>query len=200
MLLYLHGFESSPESLKIIQTREFMNSHQARSPAAVNQAIQLLAPQQPSRMAAIRQMLDEVIATQPLTAVMGSSLGGFWTHYVVSQLHKRGRTEIRGVLINPAVQPYNWMPEETVDRVHPYTQEAYQLDASDRQVLIEAEQCFVADVELLVLLQAGDERLDYRLARDYYRDRRMVVEQGGDHSFADFPRYLPAALEFLHVL
>ncbi|MBR9908621.1 MAG: hypothetical protein GYB30_11330 [Gammaproteobacteria bacterium] len=200
MLLYLHGFESSPESLKIIQTREFMNSHQATLPNTTNPAVQLLAPQQPSRMNAIRQVLDELVATQPLTAVMGSSLGGFWTHYVVSQLHKRGRTEVRGVLINPAVQPYNWMPEEAVDRAHPYTQEAYQLDASDRQVLIEAEQSFVAQADLLVLLQAGDERLDYRLARDYYRAQRMVVEQGGDHSFLDFPRYLPAALEFLHVL
>ncbi|RUO47041.1 YqiA/YcfP family alpha/beta fold hydrolase [Pseudidiomarina donghaiensis] len=200
MLLYLHGFESSPESLKIIQTREFINSHQAKLPYTTKSAVQLLAPQQPSRMSAIRQVLDELVASQPLTAVMGSSLGGFWTHYVVSQLHQRGRTDVRGVLINPAVQPYNWMPEEAVDRVHPYTQEAYQLDASDRQVLIEAEQSFVDEADLLVLLQAGDERLDYRLARDYYRRQRMVVEQGGDHSFIDFPRYLPAALEFLHVL
>lgn len=200
MLLYLHGFESSPDSLKIIQTREFINSHQTGSPALVNQKFQFLAPQQPSRMAAIRQVLDELVATQPPTAVMGSSLGGFWTHYVISQLHKRGHTQVRGVLINPAVQPYNWMPEETVERVHPYTQEVYPLDASDRQVLIEAEQSFTAHAELLVLLQAGDERLDYRLARDYYRGQRMIVEQGGDHSFVDFPRYLPAALEFLHVL
>ena len=200
MLLYLHGFESSPDSLKIIQTREFINSHRTDSPALANQKLQFLAPQQPSRMAAIRQVLDELVARQPPTAVMGSSLGGFWTHYVVSQLHKRGHTQVRGVLINPAVQPYNWMPEETVERVHPYTQEAYQLNVSDRQVLIEAEQSFTANAELLVLLQAGDERLDYRLARDYYRGQRMIVEQGGDHSFVDFPRYLPAALEFLNVL
>lgn len=194
MLLYLHGFESSPESLKIIQTRDFIHSQQGRA------SLPMLAPQQPARMAAIRQFLDDIIATQPITAVMGSSLGGFWTHYVVSQLHQQGKTDVRGVLINPAVQPYNWMPEEVVERVHPFTHEHYQLDATDRQVLMEAEQCFHDSVDLLVLLQAGDERLDYRLARDYYRTQRMVVEQGGDHSFCDFPRYLPAVLEFLNVL
>ena len=195
MLLYLHGFESSPSSLKIIQTREFLNAQPNGQ-----QPVELWAPQQPPRMAAIRQLLDEIIATQPITAVMGSSLGGFWSHYVVSQLHKKGHTSVRGVLINPAVQPYNWMPETVVERVHPYTAEAYELDSSDRQVLIEAEQCFDRHADLLVLLQAGDERLDYRQAKAYYRRQRMVVEQGGDHSFADFPRYLRAALEFLHVL
>lgn len=194
MLLYLHGFESSPDSLKIIQTREFLNTQP--KPAVV----QLLAPQQPPRMQAIRELLDNLIATQPITAVMGSSLGGFWTHYVVSQMHRRGHTDVRGVLINPAVQPYSWMPEERVARVHPYTQEAYELDAVDRHTLIAAEQNFQPEIDLLVLLQAGDERLDYRLARDYYRQQRMIVEQGGDHSFTDFPRYLPAALEFLNVL
>src|SRR5690554_4961179 len=115
-------------------------------------------------MHAIRALLDNLIATQPITAVMGSSLGGFWTNYVVSQLHLRGHTKVRGVLINPAVQPYSWMPEERVARVHPFTQEAYELDAVDRQALIAAEQSFKAEIDLLVLLQAGDERLDYRLA------------------------------------
>ncbi|PHR66098.1 MAG: hypothetical protein COA51_03540 [Idiomarina sp.] len=192
MLLYLHGFESSPGSLKIVQTHEYLQEHGAS-------ADRLYAPQQPSRMVDIRALLDELIDTHPISAVMGSSLGGFWTHYVVSQLRKRQR-HVRGVLINPAVQPYSWMPEESVERIHPYTNEHYQLDFHDREVLIAAEQQFSQDVELMVLLQAGDERLDYRLARDYYRIQRMLVEQGGDHSFVDFPRYLPAVLEFLDVL
>jgi len=189
VLLYLHGFESSPKSLKIIQTRDFLSENQP-----------MLAPQQPPQMGAIRDLLDDFIETQPITAVMGSSLGGFWTHYVVSRLHERGQHQVRGVLINPAVQPYNWMPAEPVTRIHPYTQETYQLTGDDRDVLRAAEQKFSLDVDLLVLLQAGDERLDYRQARDYYRNQRMIVEQGGDHSFCDFPRYLPTALEFLDVL
>jgi predicted esterase YcpF (UPF0227 family) len=192
LLLYLHGFESSPASLKIIQTQDYLQAQGV-------DANLLFAPQQPPRMRAIRAMLDELIEQQPISAVMGSSLGGFWTHYVVSQLHRRQR-QVRGVLINPAVRPYSWMPEDAVKRIHPYTQEHYQLDSDDREVLIAAEQQFSQDVDLMVLLQAGDERLDYQLARDYYRTQRMLVEQGGDHSFVDFPRYLPAVLEFLDVL
>lgn len=192
MLLYIHGFESSPQSLKIIELQQFLATKQL--------PLQVVIEQQPATMAAQRAAIDKVLTEQPITAVMGSSLGGFWSHYAVSQLHRFGRTNARAVLINPAVQPYQWMPTEEQQRQHPYTGECYTLGPNDSVVLQQAEQQFVPSVELLVLLQCGDETLDYRLAAKYYQHQRMIIEQGGDHSFQGFPRYLPAALEFLHVL
>lgn len=193
MLLYLHGFESSPKSLKIQQLENFLQYHKGGTD-------ELFAPQQPSRMVAIKEFLDQLVATRKITAVMGSSLGGFWTHYVVSQLHLQGQTKVRGVLINPAIQPQRWMPAEPTARTHPCTQEAYTLDAHDREILAQVERELNPQVELLVLLQSGDQQLDYCEARAYYRQQRLIVEHGGDHSFIDFPRYLPAVLEFLNVL
>lgn len=192
MLLYIHGFESSPQSAKIIELQQFLLAKQL--------PLQLMVEQQPATMAAQRAALDRVIAEQPIRAVMGSSLGGFWSHYVVSRLHALGRTEVRAVLINPAVQPAQWMPQQLQSRQHPYTGEYYQLGPSDALVLQQAEQQLRAQVELLVLLQTGDQTLDYSVAAKYYRQQRMIIEQGGDHSFSGFTRYLPAALEFLHVL
>jgi uncharacterized protein len=192
LLLYIHGFESSPQSAKIIELQQFLLAKQL--------PLQLMVEQQPATMAAQRAALDRVIAEQPIRAVMGSSLGGFWSHYVVSRLHALGRTEVRAVLINPAVQPAQWMPQQLQSRQHPYTGEYYQLGPSDALVLQQAEQQLRAQVELLVLLQTGDQTLDYSVAAKYYRQQRMIIEQGGDHSFSGFTRYLPAALEFLHVL
>ncbi len=192
MLLYIHGFESSPQSAKIIELQQFLATQQL--------PLQLIVEQQPATMAAQRAAIDTILAEHPIQAVMGSSLGGFWSHYAVSQLHRMGRTNVRAVLINPAVQPYQWMPAELQHRQHPYTGECYTLGPHDRLVLQQAEQQLVSTVELLVLLQCGDETLDYRLAAKYYQHQRMIIEQGGDHSFQGFPRYLPAALEFLHVL
>ncbi len=192
MLLYIHGFESSPQSAKIIELRHFLVDRQL--------PLQLIVEQQPATMAAQRAAIDKVLAEQPISAVMGSSLGGFWSHYAVSRLHAMGRTEARAVLINPAVHPYQWMPQQLQQRQHPYTGESYPLGPADGLVLQQAEQQFLASVELLVLLQSGDETLDYRLAAKYYQQQRMIIEQDGDHSFQGFPRYLPAALEFLHVL
>lgn len=192
MLLYIHGFESSPQSAKIIELQQFLASRQV--------PLTVIAEQQPATMAAQRAAIDKVLTEQPISAVMGSSLGGFWSHYAVSRLHALGRTQARAVLINPAVQPYQWMPAELQQRQHPYTGEHYSLGPADSLVLQQAEQQFLAGVELLVLLQSGDETLDYRLAAKYYQQQRMIIEQGGDHSFQGFVRYLPAALEFLHVL
>lgn len=192
MLLYIHGFESSPQSAKIIELQQFLLAKQL--------PLQLMVEQQPATMAAQRAALDRVIAEQPIRAVMGSSLGGFWSHYAVSRLHALGRTEVRAVLINPAVQPAQWMPQQLQSRQHPYTGEHYQLGPSDALVLQQAEQQLTANVELLVLLQKGDQTLDYSVAAKYYQQQRMIIEHGGDHSFSGFTRYLPAALEFLHVL
>ncbi|HET8817148.1 MAG TPA: YqiA/YcfP family alpha/beta fold hydrolase [Pseudidiomarina sp.] len=192
MLLYLHGFESSPASQKIGHTRQFLETQQA--------AVRFEAPQQPASMASIQQLLEHYIeqAEHP-TAVMGSSLGGFWTHYVVSRLKQRGK-QVRGVLINPAVRPLAWMPPQAHQRVHPYTREKYWLGPQDAEVLAAAQAALRDDVELLVLLQAADEVLDARIAQERYSSQRMILEQGGDHSFQNFPRYLPAVLEFLGVL
>ncbi|MDX1705987.1 YqiA/YcfP family alpha/beta fold hydrolase [Pseudidiomarina sp.] len=191
MLLYLHGFESSPASPKITELKNFLASRA--------QASELLAEQLPASMAATRDYIDGVLSRCQPRAVMGSSLGGFWTHYAVSCLRARGQPA-RGVLINPAVQPAQWLADEMPLREHPYTGERYQLGNDDKQTLIAAAGQLDPGAELLVLLQTGDEQLDYRAARDYYRNQRMIVEQGGDHSFAGFARYLPSALEFLNVL
>jgi uncharacterized protein len=193
LLLYIHGFESSPKSIKILQLNEYIQ----QSPSSSR--IKWLAPQIPPSMQAAKALFDQMIIKHQISAVMGSSLGGFWTHYVVSRLHSQGQ-RCRGVLVNPAIKPYQWMPQTTVERVHPYTNERYRLGPEDRNVLVEAEQQFSIVPELLVLLQKGDETLDYREAKYYYQHQRMIIENGGDHSFNNFPRYLPAALEFLHAL
>ena len=51
----------------------------------------------------------------------------------------------------------------------------------------------------LLLLQTGDETLDYREAADYYAASACHVEQGGDHSFCHFENWLPAIAQFLEI-
>ena len=48
----------------------------------------------------------------------------------------------------------------------------------------------------LLLVQTGDEVLDYRLAVEKYRGARQVVIEGGDHGFRNFSDYIPMILEF----
>ena len=51
-------------------------------------------------------------------------------------------------------------------------------------------QCAFSGHRCLLLLQTGDAVLDYRQAVAALPDARQVVEQGGDHGFAGFARYL----------
>ena len=51
----------------------------------------------------------------------------------------------------------------------------------------------------LLMLQTGDETLDYREALEKYADCPSIVEQGGSHEFSEFERYLDKILSFCNV-
>jgi hypothetical protein len=48
----------------------------------------------------------------------------------------------------------------------------------------------------LVMVQTGDEVLDYQQAVEKYQYCRLLVQEGGDHSFIDFDKSLPTIFEF----
>jgi predicted esterase YcpF (UPF0227 family) len=48
----------------------------------------------------------------------------------------------------------------------------------------------------LLIVETGDEVLDYRKALERYAGAEQVVVQGGDHSLQSFPQHLPRILEF----
>jgi hypothetical protein len=48
----------------------------------------------------------------------------------------------------------------------------------------------------LLLVETGDEVLDYRQAVERYAGCRQVVLEGGDHSFTRFPDFVPQIIEF----
>ena len=92
-LLYLHGFRSSPASNKARMTA-----------AAVAQRFPGTTWLCPALPASPRQAMDEVLqatADWPwaTTAVMGSSLGGFYATWLAE------RWGCQAVLLNPAVKP-----------------------------------------------------------------------------------------------
>jgi predicted esterase YcpF (UPF0227 family) len=48
----------------------------------------------------------------------------------------------------------------------------------------------------LLLVETGDEVLDYREAVEKYQGARQIVIEGGDHSLTCFPEHIPLILEF----
>ena len=61
------------------------------------------------------------------------------------------------------------------------------------------EELFVIKVRperYLLIVETGDEVLDYRAAVRKYRGAKQLVVQGGDHTLVTFPEQIPLILEF----
>ncbi|WP_341501865.1 YqiA/YcfP family alpha/beta fold hydrolase [Gallaecimonas sp. GXIMD4217] len=182
-LLYLHGFHSSPGSMKAQQVLSWFAYH--------HPDIEVLAPQLPATPMAAWEQAEALVDGRTL-GVIGSSLGGF----LATRLAERH--PLKAVLINPAVRPAELFHDYLGPQQHPYTGECYELD---QRHLAELQALTLAGIErperFMVLQKEGDEVLDWRQARDFYRGARLHIEPGGNHAFEDLPRHLPALAQFL---
>lgn len=186
-LLYLHGFNSSPQSLKARQMRAYCQT--------MRPDIQVLVPQLPSHPEPTVNLLTELVDTYGAThqlGLVGSSLGGFLATWLSE------RYDIPAVLVNPAVRPYELLQDYIGEQVNPYTHERYQLDADDILALRTLDvPTLTHPSQFWLLQQMGDEVLDYRQAVEKFSASRQTVEPEGDHSFIGFERYCADIIQFL---
>jgi hypothetical protein len=102
------------------------------------------------------------------------------------------------VLVNPAIRPYELLP--LGEQLNPYTQEQYVLEEKHISELRALDIENISEpADLWGLLQEGDEVLDYHQAVEKLTGAKLTVEDGGNHSFVDFERYMPAIIEFLNL-
>lgn len=121
---------------------------------------------------------------------VGSSLGGFYATHLAE---KHGA---KAVLINPAIEPHVGLRAYLGPQKNLHTGEPYQLTEAH---LREWEKLYAPRItpsRYLLLVETGDEVLDYREAVERYAGAQQVVVQGGDHSLQSFPQHLPRILEF----
>ncbi len=106
----------------------------------------------------------------------------------------------RAVLVNPAVSPQLRFDEFVgKDLPHYYSDEITRLTESDLDDLIAADSpCIHQPKKYWLMVQKGDETLDYRLAVDKYEECRQLVEPGGSHTFDDYDQWLPKIIQFLN--
>lgn len=183
VIVYLHGFCSSPASWKVGLLRD----HVAARCPDIELIAPALSPVPAQAMADVEAILAGLRA--PVT-FMGSSLGG---HYATYLAEKHGRP---AAIINPAVirrlEPDRFIGEH--ENFH-----------SGERFLFTREHAEQLDAQwvprptpgrYLVLLEEADEVLDYRHAVAHYAGSRQIVLPGGDHSFTRFPEYLGQLIEF----
>lgn len=187
-LVYIHGFNSSPASLKARQTEQWL--------LAQSLDIPFYCPalsSEPDK--AIAQLQSLIESLHRPVGLVGSSMGGFYATWLNEQY------DVKAVLINPAVRPYEFMADYLGENANYHTGERYILEQRHVDIAKTLEVSTISKPEnLWVLLQTGDEVLDYRQAEKKYAHCALTIEQGGDHSFQNYQRHLPDMINFLNLL
>lgn len=180
MILFVHGLGSCGWGEKSLALRRHFGIEK------------VLAPDLPFRPDAALDTLRRLLARYPVEALVGSSLGGFLaTRLNAAQV-------LPSVLVNPVVRPHLLLAAHVGRHRRWCDERPFDVDSSYLEALAEMHrETLSADERYLVLLQQGDEVLDYRDAATYYAEHDVVCEPGGDHRFAGFAGHLPGIAAWL---
>lgn len=184
MILYLHGFNSSPQSAKAQYLKRYLEER--------GMGGDFICPRLPHRPTLAVAAAETEIARLPREKItlVGSSLGGFYATWLAE------KHALRAVLVNPAIDPHVGLRAYLGPQQVFHGGEAYELT---EEHLREWQRLFVTRIHperYLLLVETGDEVLDYRRAVRKYLGAKQIVVQGGDHSLASFPEHIPLILDF----
>lgn len=196
MILYLHGFRSSPASYK---ARLMAHAMQSRGLAQRWRCPQL--PASPAESARLAREQAEALLALPRAAhepgdaraltVVGSSLGGYYAAWLAHELG------CRAVLLNPAVHAARDLATQVGAHRMYHSDAPFVFEPGYVQELAALAVPPPGPSERHLLVAAtGDEVLDWREMRDFYRGCRQIIIEGGDHGLSGFERWLPEVLAF----
>jgi predicted esterase YcpF (UPF0227 family) len=185
MILYLHGFRSSPRSFKARLVADRMQ--------ALGRSDEYYCPQLPaSPHEAIALALDIAGKTAPAdVSVIGSSLGGYYARYLAERLG------CRAVLLNPAVKPPRDLEQYVGVTTAYHSDERFEF----KREYIEELKALAVDTitqpsRYYLVAATGDEVLDWREMVAHYPGTRQHVIQGSDHGISEFDQYVDQVLMF----
>lgn len=185
MIIYAHGFNSSPASHKsnLLRGRlaELMREDEFACPALSHE---------PAK--AIAQLELEIEKAGPgRTTVVGSSLGGFYATWLSEKY------ACRSVLVNPAIAPHSGLRAYLGPQTNLYSAQQYVLTEAHLAQLAALYVPTLRQHSRFLLLQTtGDEILDWREAVSRYAGCRQIIVNGSDHGFRDFGNYLQVVVDF----
>lgn len=185
MLIYIHGFNSSPQSTKARQLEARL--------ASLGRGSEFCCPALPHRPAHAIALLEREMSAAPAASItlVGSSLGGYYATWLAETLG------VRAVLVNPAITPHEGLRAYLGLQKNLHTGEPYELT---EEHLAQMQALWVERPTRLeryyLMVTTGDEVLDYRQAVAKYAGAKQLIVEGGDHGFALFERYLDSVLEF----
>ncbi|KFI06289.1 YqiA/YcfP family alpha/beta fold hydrolase [Massilia sp. BSC265] len=185
MILYLHGFRSSPKSFKARVVQKALED--------AGRASELICPQLP---ASPKEAMDlALLLAEPHVpgklSIIGSSLGGFYATWLAERL------DVPAVLLNPSVNPLKNLEHHVGVTTAWHSDESFEFrrEYIDELAALRVEK--ITKPERYYLIAAtGDEVLDYRDMVAHYAGAKQHVITGSDHAISEFPQYVDDVLAF----
>lgn len=185
MILYLHGFRSSPQSFKTRLIAQRME--------ALGRGNEYCCPQlpgSPKEAIDLALKLAQQVPAQELSLI-GSSLGGFYALWLAERLG------CRAVLLNPAVNAPRDLANQVGVTTSYHSNEPFEFKAEYLAELEALKTAGITKPERYFLVAAtGDELLDWREMVAHCAGARQRVIEGSDHGLSDFAGYIDEVLAF----
>ena len=198
VIIYLHGFRSSPESKKATFLKQFCSTNN----------IDFLCPPldiSPEKAAAqVITTIKNVMGYQYQQIILvGSSLGGFYTTYIMQNCE--GSEQILSILINPSVKPFRDL-KSAINSEKKWELEALQIKPFTKNHHLEikhleetAGTTLRFPDNILLVAAKGDELLSWEEMSSFYKGCQQYIVDGSDHSMTDFPKHWKSIKSFIGV-
>lgn len=179
MILYIHGFASCGDSNKTRLLKTYFDD--------------VISPDIPVDPDEAIAFIQKTIVDNDVSLIIGSSLGGFYAAYFAEKF------QIKTVLLNPSTQPFLTLAPYVGTNEFFCSGKPFEWTKEHITKLFSyAVSKDSIKAPVLVLLQKGDEVLDYSKAADVYANYEVVVQEGGNHRFENLNEYLGKIQEFMN--
>ncbi len=182
LILYIHGWNSYKDARKAILLKNEINSSKNFEVDSIT------LKSHPKE--AIQQLSNyiEDHKEQRKVHLIGSSLGGYYATFLSEKYN------LKAAMINPAVWAYKIFKNDMGTNENLNTGEKYFIDDLWVQSL---QDIFIENItgkNYLVLLQTGDQTLNYKFAKQYFEGSNIIIDEGGSHSFENLELKIPEIL------
>jgi predicted esterase YcpF (UPF0227 family) len=189
LVVYLHGFRSSPRSSKAVTTGDAVRALSSKDKSFEWYCPQLLASPKMS-IDMVMQHIDK--SKSDHLVIIGSSLGGFYTNYLAEKY------ACKAVVLNPAVRAARELAPHVgmltaYDSNEPFD---FRSEHIDELKALQVEK-ITAPKRYFLIAAKGDELLDWNEMAEFYPEANQLILEGSNHGISEYRELVPRVLEFI---
>ena len=186
-ILYFHGFASSSDSEKA----KIMKKHISK----VSKEIKIFTPDLSNKFKEANSQIQKLIDENKKDFVfMGSSLGGYYANFYGSIYNSKV------ILINPAIPPLKGFEEYLGENENYSTCEKFIVTKEDIKFLRTlVPKKSNNQNNILILLESGDEVLNYIETTKYFQGSNIDITYGGSHSYESISMKMKKIVKFIEI-